>query len=226
MTTGQHKKLSGNIISKYKFLRISCQALSCGNMYLLESSWQRGRSIDSGQHVQYWQADPSWNFLYWINFLFVKGPELFMKLSLAVQNWFCASTILWWLIVINTFPNKPFFLRICSTSLLKTGKMRYCSHWGILPFSTVVSTLFVFENYGCHFHQIKNWCLQTLSVWKSLKFVILEKVNPLLNDKNLNCSKLKQIADDILTLSQTSPGFYVYAVQVFWKHCGKRRNCL
>ena len=28
-----------------------------------------------------------------------------------------------------------------------------------------------------------------------------------------------------LSLSQTSPGFYVSAVQVFWKHCGKRRNC-
>ena len=28
-----------------------------------------------------------------------------------------------------------------------------------------------------------------------------------------------------LTLSQTSPGFYVSAVQVFRKHCGKRRNC-
>ena len=27
------------------------------------------------------------------------------------------------------------------------------------------------------------------------------------------------------TLSQTSPGFYVSVVQVFWKHCGKRRNC-
>ena len=29
-----------------------------------------------------------------------------------------------------------------------------------------------------------------------------------------------------LTLSQTSPGFYVSAAQVFRKHCGKRRNCL
>ena len=28
-----------------------------------------------------------------------------------------------------------------------------------------------------------------------------------------------------LTLSQTSPGFYVSAVQVFWKHCEKTRNC-
>ena len=29
----------------------------------------------------------------------------------------------------------------------------------------------------------------------------------------------------VLTLSQTSPGFYVSGVQVFWKHCGKRKNC-
>ena len=29
----------------------------------------------------------------------------------------------------------------------------------------------------------------------------------------------------LLTLSQTSPGFYVAAIQVFRKHCGKRRNC-
>ena len=28
-----------------------------------------------------------------------------------------------------------------------------------------------------------------------------------------------------LFLSQTSPGFYVSAVQVFRKHCRKRRNC-
>ena len=28
-----------------------------------------------------------------------------------------------------------------------------------------------------------------------------------------------------LTLSQTSPGFYVSVVNVFRKHCGKRRNC-
>ena len=31
--------------------------------------------------------------------------------------------------------------------------------------------------------------------------------------------------NNFLTLSQTSPVFYVSAVQVFWKHCGKRRNC-
>ena len=31
---------------------------------------------------------------------------------------------------------------------------------------------------------------------------------------------------DILTLSQTSPGFYTSAVQVFWKHCGKKEKLL
>ena len=29
----------------------------------------------------------------------------------------------------------------------------------------------------------------------------------------------------LLTLSQTSPSFYVSAVQVLWKDCEKRRNC-
>ena len=29
----------------------------------------------------------------------------------------------------------------------------------------------------------------------------------------------------VITLSQTSPDFYVCAVQAFWKHCRKRRNC-
>ena len=29
-----------------------------------------------------------------------------------------------------------------------------------------------------------------------------------------------------LTLSQTSPGFYVSAVQIFWKHCGEKDKLL
>ena len=50
------------------------------------------------------------------------------------------------------------------------------------------------------------------------------------------CSKWKKFVSEqflilskyiflYLTLSQTSPGFYISAVQVFRKHCGKRRNC-
>ena len=39
--------------------------------------------------------------------------------------------------------------------------------------------------------------------------------NPLSDENFLDRSKLKQIAEDILTLSQTSPGFYVSAEEVF-----------
>ena len=39
--------------------------------------------------------------------------------------------------------------------------------------------------------------------------------NVLPNDKILDWSKLKQTGEDILILFQTSPGFYVSAVQVF-----------
>ena len=35
---------------------------------------------------------------------------------------------------------------------------------------------------------------------------------------------MQMVSQSLLTLSQTSPDFYVSAVQVFWKHCRKRRN--
>ena len=37
--------------------------------------------------------------------------------------------------------------------------------------------------------------------------------------------KIMGLFDTGLTLSKTNPGFYVSVVQVFGKHCGKRRNC-
>ena len=46
-------------------------------------------------------------------------------------------------------------------------------------------------------------CLRMLSIWTGLTFCRLVE----------------------LSLSQTSPDFYVSAVQVFGKHCEKRRNC-
>ena len=66
-----------------------------------------------------------------------------------------------------------------------------------------------------HFHRIWNCCVWTVSVWMSLKGVILERV------------KWYEFHLDtiLLSLSQTSPGFNMSAVQVFWKHCGKRGNC-
>ena len=39
------------------------------------------------------------------------------------------------------------------------------------------------------------------------------------------CLSVQNFVNFFLTLSETSPGFYVSALRVFWKHCGKRRNC-
>ena len=47
---------------------------------------------------------------------------------------------------------------------------------------------------------------------------------PFVNTFTLNQFKILSFGKG-LTLSQTNPGFYVSAVQVFRKHCGKRRNC-
>ena len=54
----------------------------------------------------------------------------------------------------------------------------------------------------CHFHQIRNCHLPTLSVWKSLQFVILERINSLPNNKTLYWSKLKAFADNNLNVDQ------------------------
>ena len=77
--------------------------------------------------------------------------------------------------LLNPFPNKPWFLRVCSTCLLKTlrekEKLLVTSN-----FSFSHSVFYSFEWTFCQFHHIWNCCLQTLSVWKSLKFVVRERV--------------------------------------------------
>ena len=107
----------------------------------------------------------------------------------------------------------------------------------------------------CHFHWIQNCRLQTLSVWKSLKFVIWERVKWYLmgfysaetNDKAAEnkeqdqtswmCGLILlftlckinswlQMAVKRLTHSHTMTHFDASGKQAFWKHCGKRRNCL
>ena len=67
---------------------------------------------------------------------------------------------------INPFSNKPWFLRVCRTSLLKTQWENETSNFSFSHFWRTF----------CHFHQIWNCCLQTLLVWKSLKFVVWERV--------------------------------------------------
>ena len=54
----------------------------------------------------------------------------------------------------------------------------------------------------CHFHQVQNYQLQTLSVWKSLKFFIWERDNTLQNNKILDWTKLKAFADVKLNVSR------------------------
>ena len=77
---------------------------------------------------------------------------------------------------LSPFPSKTWLLRVCCTSLLKTlwgkGEIARCEQFLIFPqcFLLICRTF-------CHFRQISNCRLQTLSVWKSLKFVVWERVN-------------------------------------------------
>ena len=75
--------------------------------------------------------------------------------------------------VINPFSNKPWFLRVCSKSLLKTlwenEKLLATSN-----FSFSHSVFYPFRDLSAIFIKLKNCRLQTLSFLKSLKFVVWE----------------------------------------------------
>ena len=77
--------------------------------------------------------------------------------------------------IVNPFSDKPLFLHVCSKSLLKTlrekEKLLITSN-----FSFSHSVFYPFWRIFHHFHQIQNYRLQTLSVWKSLKFVVWERL--------------------------------------------------
>ena len=74
----------------------------------------------------------------------------------------------------NRLPNKPLFIRVCSTSLLKTLREKeillVTSNFSFSQCFLPVRKTF------CRFHQIWNCRLQSLSVSKSLKFVVWERV--------------------------------------------------
>ena len=80
------------------------------------------------------------------------------------------------LICLNPFPNKPWFLRVCSTGLLKTlwekEKLLVTSN-----FSFSHSVFYPFQELSAIFIKFRICHLQTLSVWKSLKLVVWERVN-------------------------------------------------
>ena len=72
---------------------------------------------------------------------------------------------------INPFPNEPWFLRICRTSLLKTlwGKEKLLVKSN---FSIFLSVFYPFGYISAISITKENRRLQTLSVWKCLKFVV------------------------------------------------------
>ena len=79
------------------------------------------------------------------------------------------------LCLINPFPNKPWFLRVCCTIVLKIlwekEKLLVTSN-----FSFSHSVFYSFGELCVIFIKFKNCRLQTLSFWESLKFVIWERV--------------------------------------------------
>ena len=76
---------------------------------------------------------------------------------------------------VNPFPNKPWFLTCLQYKTLENtvGKGEIARYEQFLLFPRCflpVSRTF------CNFHQIWNCCLQSLSVWKILRFVVWERV--------------------------------------------------
>ena len=85
---------------------------------------------------------------------------------------------------LNPFPNKPWvFLSVCSTRCLKT----LWEKEKLLVLSNFFFSLRVFCPFWrtfCHFNQIWSCRLQTLSVWKSLKCVVWERINRSIHQYN------------------------------------------
>ena len=71
-----------------------------------------------------------------------------------------------------------------------------------------------------YFHEIRNCHLQSLSVWKRLKFVVWKRVNPLPNYNNLDVPKMKAFADDKLNVARMM-NFLLDREE----NTGKRRKC-
>ena len=88
------------------------------------------------------------------------------------------------LVCINLFPNKPskslFKTLWVKEKLLVTSNFSF-SHNVFYPFRE-------FRRTFCHFHPILNCRLQTLSVWKSPKFVVLERVKEVAIRTTFRCS--------------------------------------
>ena len=123
-----------------------------------------------GNIVERWANDGS--LLHWFVCLYIIDET---SILCADWSWFAPSAKA--PLCLNPFANKPWFSHVCYTSLLKTlqekEKLLITSNFSF-------SQCFVpFWEISCHFHQVQNCLLQTLSVWKSQKFIVWERVNSL-----------------------------------------------
>ena len=85
-----------------------------------------------------------------------------------------------WLTLYQTSPG--FYMSAVQVFWKDCWKRRKCSLWAISPFPTVFSThFFFFLEISANFHQIWYCRLQTLSVCRSLKLVVWERVKWLLD---------------------------------------------
>ena len=104
--------------------------------------------------------------------------EQVVNILLEKEKKLLCSCFSYCLNIFNPFPNKPWFLRVCITSLLKTlwekEKLLVTSN-----FSFSQSVFYHILRSFCHFHQISNCRLETFWVWKSLKFAVWERVKKL-----------------------------------------------
>ena len=104
----------------------------------------------------------------------------------------------------------PGFLCVCRTTRLKTLREKV----KLLVASNISFAHDVFRPIRrtvCHFHQIQNCRLQTLSVWKSLKFVVWERVKSLCGKELIKGFMTKQRMYVIVSLGDDGlekTGFY------------------
>ena len=122
---------------------------------------------------------------------------------------------------------KPWFLCVCSRSLLKTlwekEKLLVTSN-----FSFSYSVFLTVWRTFCHFHEIQNCRLQILSIWNSLKFVVWERNNPLPNTDwflTLPENIILDIQIESICRRHKRSSKCEICFQMGRKQCGKRRKC-
>ena len=71
------------------------------------------------------------------------------------------SCILW---TFNPFPKKPWFSRVCNTSVENTVEKGEIDHYE--QFLLFSQCFLPFWRTLCQFYQIEDWCLQILSIWR------------------------------------------------------------